>query len=186
MAMVNDIIGWVAGAISGVGNMVGGGVAWDATKKDLDYQEQTNQEKYRRQELEKADLLGSATAAANASGVDGGSASISNYIGSMKSEMDRQSAWTRAADERALSNARTANDWKFAGTVLSFFSANLSTNFGDMSETGKKQGNEYDEVWTEYNTDWNKGEWGKGAYDGQAGPGGSTYSELQGGFKLED
>jgi hypothetical protein len=147
---------WIGGMIQGLGNVVGSGVERDAALSDIDYQRKTNEERARRMELEKKNILGEATAAANASGVDGESGSIANYLGFMRDEMDRQAKWTKEADERALGNAKTAADWKFAGSFLSFVTMSAST-MGQGMENGNnsaslgsgQQQTTYDHIWTE-------------------------------------
>lgn len=142
---------WIGGMIQGLGNVVGSGVERDAALSDIDYQRKTNEERARRLELEKQGIMGEATAASASSGLDSESGSITNYLGFMQEEMDRQAAWTKEADERALSNAKTAADWKFAGSFLSFVTMSASTMGQGMQDGGgSKAGDfstDYDQLW---------------------------------------
>ena len=144
---------WLGGMFQGLGNLAGAGVEREAALSGIEQGRATMDEKQRRLGLEQTEIMGQAGAAAASSGFAQDSRSITNYLGTLKSEMDRQAAWTRAADERALSNAKTAADWKFAGSFLSFLTMSTST-MGQGIESGRggldsnDVSSDYDRLWS--------------------------------------
>jgi hypothetical protein len=84
------------GAAAGMG-LVGGALGWIGHRAQASAMRDQTAEELRRRRAADAQKLGQATAAAGASGVESGSASLSTYLTSMQEEMQRQQEWARSA-----------------------------------------------------------------------------------------
>jgi hypothetical protein len=144
-----------------IGNMIGGGAgvagaeaAYYGTQRSLDMAQQTSDEEQRRLKLEQDRILGQTQTRAAASGFAMESATITNYLATMKAEMERQAAWTRRARETEISEAHTAADWKLAGSAISFIlGSGASLGQAYAQNEGKDGGatridSSYDKVWS--------------------------------------
>jgi hypothetical protein len=111
------VAGGAAGsAIPGIGTAIGAGVgllggifSYLGKQNQADAMRRQQAEELRRKKLQDAQVLGQATAAGAASGVEFDSSSLQGYLGTMKSEMGRQLAWQAAAGSDNASNVDTAS-----------------------------------------------------------------------------
>jgi hypothetical protein len=136
------LIAMISKAVGNTGQAVGGIMQYDAQGKAIQQREETMKEEERRQQIKSDALLGQARAKAGASGLSMTSGSISSYLGFMEGELNRQAEWTRQANERELSEARTARDWQLGGTIFSWFTgggSEMGKMFSDVSQPSKDE-----------------------------------------------
>ena len=94
---------WGTAIGAGVG-LAGGIFSWLGKRKQADALEAENREALRRRILQDQQVLGQATAAGAASGIEFDSTGLQTYLTSMRDEMKRQQEWQRRAGATNVSN----------------------------------------------------------------------------------
>lgn len=136
------IIEMISAALGNTAQLVGGVMAADAQYKAVDQMKLDSAEKQRRMGAQSDLLMGEAKAQAGASGLDSRTGSIAGYLTYMEAELGRQSDWTRAADDRAISAAKTSADWQLGGSIFSWLTGGggeAASSFGAGFGNAQKQ-----------------------------------------------
>lgn len=119
--------GWGTAVGAGLG-LVGGVFSYLGKQSQVAAMRAQAEEELRRRKMQDAQVLGQATAAGAASGVDFESTSLQSYLGSMQAEMKRQQEWQRKSAATNAGNMSTASTvglfTDMGGTLSSFAKAN--------------------------------------------------------------
>ena len=128
--MPSDLPGGVGGAGQGAalgasfgpwgalaGGLAGAAYGWWNSSQQSAEQRRVLNEQLRRQKMQQAQVLGTATARGAASGIEFESASLQGLLSEMQAEFDRQNAWTRRSGMAAANATDAAGKFNFVADL---------------------------------------------------------------------
>lgn len=118
---------WGTAIGAGVG-LLGGISKYLGSQAQADAMRAQKEEELRRKKLQDAQVLGQATAAGAASGIEFDSTSLQGYLGEMKAEMVRQQEWQRRAASTNAGNVSAAGAFGLVGDLGSTISSFAKDN----------------------------------------------------------
>lgn len=115
------IPGWGTAIGAGLG-LASGVFSYLGKQAQADAMRAQKEEELRRQKLKNEQVLGEATAAGAASGIEFDSASLQGYLGNMKAEMARQLEWSRRSGSTNAGNVDAASTFGLLTDIGGTFS----------------------------------------------------------------